>query len=126
MTDHWMGLGECDCPEAQLVRRLVEVLDSPEGMLDRLASTLAVWKLRSMSHELSAGNDWTRPVLPWAKRQEYDTPARTAEGLHAEVAASWERWYRGRNTEWLTACAEAGSPDTPHGLLVRRILAERS
>jgi hypothetical protein len=79
-----------------------------------------------MSHELSAGHDWTRPVLPWAKRQEYDTPARTAEDLHAEVAASWERWYRGRDTEWLTACAEAGSPDTPHGLLVRRILAERS
>lgn len=116
----------CDCPEALLLRRLMEALDSPEGMLDRLAATMAVWKLRSMSHELSAAQDWTRPVLSWAKRQEYDTPARTAEEIHAEVAASWERWYRARDTEWLTTCAAHSSADTPHGRLVVRILRERS
>lgn len=121
-----MDPGQCDCPESRLLARIVEVLDDPEGMLDRLASTMAVWKLRSMSHELSAAQDWSRPVLSWAKRQEYDTPARTAEEIHAEVAANWERWYRARDTAWLTACAESSTPDTPHGILVRRILAERS
>ena len=126
MTDHWMGLGACDCPEAQLLRRLVEVLDSPEGMLDRLASTMAVWKLRSASHAMSAANDWSRPVLPWAKRQEYDTPAETAEEIHERVSASWEAWYRAHSTEWLTECAESSDPDSPHGRLVARLIRERS
>lgn len=126
VTDHWMGLGACDCPEAQLLRRLVEALDSPEGMLDRLAATLAVWKLRSMSHELSSANDWSRPVLPWAKRQEYDVPAETAEELHARVSASWEAWYRAKDTAWLTECAQQADPGSPHGRLVVRILRERS
>jgi hypothetical protein len=120
-----MGLGECDCPEARLLRRLVEALDSPEGMVDRLASTLAVWKIRSASHEMSAANDWSRGALPWAKRQEYDTDARTAAEMHADVAASWERWYRARSTKWLTECAQHATDTGPHGILVRRILKER-
>lgn len=121
-----MGLGACDCPEAQLLRRLVEVLDSPEGMLDRLASTMAVWKLRSASHEMSAANDWSRTALPWAKRQEYDTDPRTAEELHADVEASWERWYRTRDTEWLRAAVELATPGGFEHRLCRRILQERS
>lgn len=121
-----MGLGACDCPEAQLVRRLVAALDNPEGMLDQLASTLAVWKLRAMSHELSDANDWTRWRPPYSQRYEYDTPALTAEALHEHVAASWENWYRAKSTEWLTACAQQASADTPHGRLVLRILRERS
>lgn len=122
---HVHQFGECDCREAELLRELVRVLDSPDALLDRLASTLAVWKIRSTSYAMSDLNDRSRPILPWARRQEYDTEARTAEELHAEVGAHWEAWYRARNTEWLTACAEQSTADTPHGRLVRRILKER-
>lgn len=125
-SDHWLGLEACDCPEAQLLQRLVEVLDSPEGMLDRLASTLAVWKLRSLSHAMSGANDWSREVLPWAKRQEYDIPARAAEEIHEDVSASWERWYRAHDTQWLIECAQQSNADTAHGRLVARILRERA
>lgn len=121
-----MGFGECDCPEARLLRSLVEVLDSPEGMLDRLASTYAVWKLRAMSHELAGANDWTRWSLPYAQRYQYDTPTRTVEEMHADVAASWERWYRTRDTAWLTAVVESGPPDSNEVRVCRRILRERS
>lgn len=95
-------------------------------MLDRLASTLAVWKLRTMSHELAGANDWARYVVPYAKRQEYDTEALDAEALHERVAASWEDWYRRQSSEWLTECAQLSNTDTPHGRLVARILRERS
>ena len=123
---HVHQFGECDCQESELLRELVRVLDSPDALLDRLASTLAVWKLRSASHEMSGANDWSRPYLPWAKRQEYDTDARTAEQLHADVSASWDAWYRAKDTAWLTACAGLSTGDTAHGRLVRRILKERS
>jgi hypothetical protein len=123
---HVHQFGECDCREAELLRELVRVLDSPDALLDRLASTLAVWKLRSASHAMSGATDWSRPALPWAKRQEYDTPAETAEEIHARVTASWDAWYRAKDTAWLTACAEQSDGDTRHGRLVRRILRERS
>lgn len=123
---HVHQFGECDCREAELLRKLVHVLDSPTELLDRLASTLAVWKIRSASHAMSDAMDWSRPAPPWAKRQEYATEARPAEVLHAEVTASWERWYRARDTAWLTTCVEVSSADTDHGRMVRRILAERS
>lgn len=126
LVDHWMGPGQCDCPEASLLRELVTSLDEPDGMLDRLASSLAVWKLRQMSHDLSAASDWSRAVLPWARRQEYDTPAASAEEIHARVSAAWEAWYRARNTEWLTECARQATVDTPHGRLILAILRERS
>lgn len=125
VTEHWMGLGACDCPEAQLLRRLVALLDQPDGMLNELAATMAVWKLRHMSHDLSAAGDWSAAWMPWARRQEYATDPRTAAELHADVSASWEAWYRARSTEWLTECAEHASDTGPHGPLVRRILQER-
>lgn len=122
---HVHQFGECDCREAELLRELVRVLDTPDSLLDRLASTLAVWKLRAMSHDLSGAQDWSRRPLPYAQRAQYDVDPRTAEELHADVTASWERWYRAKSTEWLTACAELSSADTPHGRLVVRILRER-
>lgn len=122
---HVHQFGECDCREAELLRELVRVLDSPDALLDRLASALAVWKIRSASHAMAGANDWTSGALPWAKRQEYDTDARTAEDIHAEVSASWERWYRAHDTAWLTECLQHGRADSPHGVMVRRILRER-
>lgn len=123
---HVHQFGECDCREAELLRELVHVLDSPDQLLNKLASTLAVWKIRSASHAMSGAKDWSTQALPWAKRQEYDTEARSAEEIHAQVAASWESWYRARDTAWLTACVESSTADTDHGRLVRRILAERT
>lgn len=88
-AEHVHQFGECDCREASLLRELVHMLDTPNALLDRLASTLAVWKLRAMSHELSTGRDWSRQDLPYAARYTYDTPARTAEEIREQVAQSW-------------------------------------
>jgi hypothetical protein len=95
-----MGLGECDCPESVLLRELVTMLDAPDQMLNRLASSLAVWKLRSMSHELSAAGDWTRVHLGWSQRQEYDTPGRSPEEIRADTARSWAEFDQGRGPLW--------------------------
>jgi hypothetical protein len=122
---HVHQFGECDCREAELLRELVRVLDSPDQLLNKLASTLAVWKIRSASHAMSGANDWSTPALPWAKRQEYDTDPRTAEELHADVSASWERWYRARDTAWLIECLQHASGVSTHALMIRRIIRER-
>lgn len=122
---HVHQFGECDCREALLLRELVRVLDSPDQLLDKLAATLAVWKIRSASHAMSEANDWSRTALPWAKRQEYDVDPRTAEELHADVSASWERWYRARDTAWLIECLRHAQDGSPHVIIIRRILRER-
>lgn len=123
---HVHQFGECDCREAELLRELVRVLDSPDALLDKLASTLAVWKLRSASHEMAASNDWARSWVPYARRHEYETEARTAEEIRAEVEASWERFYRTRDTEWLTRAVEVGTPGGFESRICRRILRERA
>jgi hypothetical protein len=99
VINEWMGLGACDCPEAHALRHLITELDSPSGMLDRLASIFAIWKLRTMSHDLSLG-DWSREVLPWAKRQEYDTPPRSVEEVREQVRASWAEFDQKRGPLW--------------------------
>ena len=98
-ADHVHQFGECDCREALLLRELVAVLDSPDALLDRLASTLAVWKLRTMSRDLS-GDDWSRARLPWSKADQYDTPARTAAEIREQVAASWRAFDRREGPLW--------------------------
>jgi len=103
-VEHVHQFGECDCREALILRELVHLLDSPDQLLTTLASTLAVWKLRTMSHDLSARGDRPRPWFPWSKQDEYDMPARTALEIREQVAASWaafeqrrgELWARGR------------------------------
>lgn len=122
--DAW-DLGDCDCTEARLLRELVQLLDTPDGMLDRLASSLAAWKLRTMSHDLSAAGDWSRSYLPWAKRQEYDTEPRTAADIRSEVNGSWLAFYRRQSTEHLTACLEAASDTSTHAAIIRAVLLER-
>lgn len=76
----------CDCPDALAFRAL---MNSPVGEgIDRLASTLAVWKLRSLSHALSE-SDWTRPRPPYAERTEYDGPTHTPEEIRENALRSW-------------------------------------
>lgn len=99
-TSDGFGPGQCDCPESVLLRELVTLLDSPAGMLDRLASSLAVWKLRTMSHDLSAAGDWSRPWFPWSKQDEYDIPPRSADEIREQVAASWAAFDQRRGPLW--------------------------
>lgn len=90
MADHQPFLNDdpCDCPDARAFRAL---MNSPVGEgIDRLASTLAVWKLRQMSHEFSAAMDWTRPFIDQTKRDTYDTPGRTVGQIRAEARKPWE------------------------------------
>jgi hypothetical protein len=62
---------------------------SPIGEgIERLAATLAVWKLRHLSHELSAANDWSKPFLR-AVRDGYDTAGRTPQEIAEQVRLSW-------------------------------------
>jgi hypothetical protein len=87
----------CDCPDALAFRAF---LASPAGeALDALAATLAVWKLRSMSHDLAAAADWSRPRVSAAiidrERLQYDTPPRSVQEIRAAVAASWAAFDRG-------------------------------
>jgi hypothetical protein len=87
----------CDCPDALAFRAF---LASPAGeAADALAATLAVWKLRSMSHDLAAASDWSRPRVSAAiverERGQYDTPARTAQEIREATAASWAAFDRG-------------------------------
>lgn len=122
-----MGPGQCDCPEALLLRELVAVLDSPDGVLNRLASTMAVWKLRSMAHEMSAGHDSSRVPLHWSKRHDYDGPAADADTIRQSTAASWAEFYRRQSTEYLQECMEGGAADMlVSGPIIRAILAERT
>jgi hypothetical protein len=67
----------CDCPDALAWRAFLE---TPAGRdLDRLATTLAVQKLRHLSHELAGANDWSRPSVSYAelKRRRAEPPAET-------------------------------------------------
>lgn len=65
-------------------------MNSPVGEgIDLLATTLAVWKLRSLSHELSNGQDWTRPMPSYAERTTYEGPARTPEEIRENAYRSW-------------------------------------
>lgn len=100
ITSEGFGPGQCDCPESVLLRELVTMLDSPAGLVDRLASTFAVWKLRTMSHDLSSSSDWTRPRYPWQKQDEYDMPPRSAEEIREQVAASWQAFDNRRGPLW--------------------------
>ena len=57
----------CDCPDALAWRAFME---TPAGQdLDALATTLAVWKLRSLSHDLAGAADWSRPGPSYAELQ---------------------------------------------------------
>lgn len=77
----------CDCPDALAFRAL---MNSPVGEgIDRLATTLAVWKLRSLSHELSDAKDWTRPATPYAERTHYEGPAHTPDEIRENAYRSW-------------------------------------
>lgn len=83
----------CDCPDALAFRALMA---APAGeAVEALAATLAVWKLRSLSHDLAAAADWSRPIYPARDRDRYDTPGLTPEDIRAQVAASWEAFDRG-------------------------------
>ena len=83
----------CDCPDALAFRAL---LGSPAGAtLDALASTLAVWKLRSMSHDLSDAADWREVRVPYTRRTDgYDNPPRSADQIAADTRASWDAFER--------------------------------
>lgn len=55
----------CDCPDALAWRAFMA---TPAGQaLDALASTLAVSKLRAMSHDLAGSADWSRPSVSHAE-----------------------------------------------------------
>jgi hypothetical protein len=97
---HVHQFGECDCREAELLRELVRLLDAPGELLDRLASTFAVWKLRAMSHELSAAITWSRWTAPYARRNEYEGHARSPEEIRDQVAASWADFNLGIGPLW--------------------------
>lgn len=64
---------QCDCPEAVCLRTFVDLLKQNDayGALDTLASLLAVWKLRSASHEVSRAADWSRSYSSYATRNSY-------------------------------------------------------
>lgn len=67
----------CDCPDALTWRAFME---TPAGQdVDRLATTLAVWKLRTLSHDLSEAADWSRPSVSYAEleRRRGQPPAET-------------------------------------------------
>lgn len=79
----------CDCPDARAFRAL---LGSPAGeAADQLATTLAVWKLRSMAHDLSGAHDWREVPVPYTRRHdEYDTPPLSAEEITEATRRSWQ------------------------------------
>lgn len=79
----------CDCPDALAFRALMA---SPAGEgIERLAATLAVWKLRQMSHDLAESADWTRTWYPRVDGDRYDTPPLSAEEIRAAAATSWNQ-----------------------------------
>ncbi len=83
----------CECPDALAFRAL---LASPAGQAaDALASTLAVWKLRSMAWDLSTASDWSRPIYPYVDGDRYSTAGRTAEEIRRDTAASWAEFEQG-------------------------------
>lgn len=98
--DHLTG---CDCPEARLLR---VILAGPlDVAVDALAATRAAEMLRGMSHDLAAATDWSTAILPASRRpllrqsrqaDRYSTPARSAEQIRDETAASWDRFEKDR------------------------------
>lgn len=79
---------DCDCTAARLLRAFLE---SPEGKgIMQLATQLAVWKLRSLSHELAGATDWTTPATPYAARCTYEVAdRRTPEEIRRDAYRSW-------------------------------------
>jgi hypothetical protein len=69
----------CDCPDAVAWRVFME---TPAGQaLDDLATTLAVWKLRTLSHDLAESADWSRLRVSYAEleRRRAAPPAETPD-----------------------------------------------
>lgn len=98
-------INPCDCPEARLLR---EWLTDPWSLPDPdlwpvamlLSEQLAVNRLRAMSHDLCAAQDWRKvaSALSYAeldrRRSKYPSAPRTPAEIREQARQSWARWQR--------------------------------